>query len=195
MSETCNYGDCSMPRGRAFGLCNAHYARQRKGVAMDPPIRNVHATDKERFWSKVDKSGPCWTWVGAVFSGYGVFRLEGSARLAHRVSYLWASGPIPEGAEVDHMCFIRNCVKPSHLRLLDHQQNGQNRATANSNSRSGIRGVYWNEGRKGWMCAASVHDTIFRFGPFATAEEAEKVIVAWRRNNMPASINDQRMKA
>lgn len=162
---------------------------------MDTPIRNVHATDTERFWSKVNKSSNCWTWAAATYNGYGIFRLDKAARLAHRISYYWAHGPIPEVAEVDHMCFTRNCVRPDHLRLLDHQQNGQNRASANSNSRSGIRGVYWNEGRKGWMCAAYLREEIFRFGPFATAEEAEMVIVAWRRDHMPVSINDQRMEA
>jgi hypothetical protein len=159
---------------------------------MDPPVRDRNATDAERFWAKVDKTGECWLWTGASMGGYGIFRINGRNSVAHRVSYGWEHGPIANGAEVDHMCFNRGCVRPDHLRLLDHQANGQNRAAANSNSRSGVRGVYWLESRHGWMAAASIADRIHRLGPFPTTEEAEQAIVAWRRNNMPASINDQR---
>lgn len=192
MTVKCNYGTCDLPRGKALGLCNAHYARQRLGRPMEAPIRNVHATDEERFWSKVDKSGDCWKWQGASLRGYGIFRLNSRNRVAHRVAYMWAHGPIPARAEVDHMCFNRSCVNAAHLRLLDHQKNGQNRSRANSNSKTGVRGVYWNEPRKGYMAAASVRDRIYRMGPFPTVEEAEAAIVAWRRDNMPASIHDQR---
>lgn len=184
-----------MPRGKAFGWCNGHYIRAARGKDMDTPIRRANATDEDRFWSKVAKSEGCWLWTGAVVNGYGVFRINSGNQVAHRVSYRWANGDIPHGDEVDHMCFNRSCVNPGHLRLLDHQANGQNRASANSNSRSGIRGVYWLEQRKGWMAAASVRETIHRMGPFPTIEEAEKAIVAWRRDNMPASINDQKREA
>jgi hypothetical protein len=192
MNEFCSYGDCGRLRGKALGLCDAHYARQRLGRAMEPPIRNSRATDSERFWSKVDKSGECWLWRAGTMRGYGIFRIDSGNRVAHRVSYVWENGPIPDGAEVDHMCFNRSCVRPSHLRLLDHQKNGQNRSSANTNSKTGVRGVYWNGPRKGYMAAASVRDRIYRMGPFPTVEEAESAIVAWRRENMPASINDQR---
>ncbi|MDR6172619.1 HNH endonuclease signature motif containing protein [Curtobacterium sp. SORGH_AS_0776] len=175
-----------------MGLCNAHYARQRLGRPMEPPVRNARATDAERFWSKVDKTGECWLWRGATMSRYGIFRLNSRNHVAHRVAFMWEHGPIPHGAEVDHMCFNRSCVRPSHLRLLDHQKNGQNRSSANSNSKTGVRGVYWNEARKGYMAAASVRDRIYRMGPFPTVNEAEAAIVAWRRDNMPASIHDQR---
>ncbi|KTR02531.1 hypothetical protein NS184_15540 [Curtobacterium luteum] len=159
---------------------------------MEAPIRNVRATDQERFWAKVDKSGDCWNWQAATMRGYGIFRIDGGNQVAHRISYKWAHGSIPAQAEVDHTCFNRGCVNPAHLRLLDHQENGQNRSSANSNSKTGVRGVYWNEARSGYMCAAYVRERIFRFGPFDTIEEAEATIVAWRRVNMPASINDQR---
>jgi len=192
MSETCKHPGCVQPKGKALGWCNAHYSRARKGKDMDPPIRNAKASDRERFWAKVEKSEDCWAWTGAITMGYGIFRINGGNQVAHRVSYRWARGPIPEGAEVDHMCFNRACVNPDHLRLLTHTMNGQNRASANKNSKTGIRGVYWNAGRRGWMSAGYLGDDIHRFGPFAEIEQAEKAIVEWRREHMPASINDQR---
>lgn len=161
---------------------------------MDPPVRNARATDSERFWAKVDRSGDCWQWTGAIQNGYGVFRFDGAARLAHRVSYSWATGPIPGGAEVDHMCFNRGCVNPTHLRLLSHSLNGQNRASANSNSKSGIRGVYWLKERNGWMARAMLDRVYYPIGLFRTIEEAERAATEWRRVHMPASIHDQRKK-
>lgn len=192
MDGTCVYGDCEQPQGRAFGLCNAHYIRKSRGKPMDPPVRNPAATDTERFWTKVNKTSGCWIWTGATMSGYGIFRMHSRNFVAHRVAYMWANGPIPNGYEVDHMCFTRACVNSDHLRLLTHQQNGQNRSSANANSRSGVRGVYWNELRQGWMCAAVIGDHMTRMGPFPTVDEAEQTIVAWRREHMPASLNDQR---
>ena len=32
-------------------------------------------------------------------------------------------GTIPEGHEVDHICHVRRCVEPTHLRALTHRQN------------------------------------------------------------------------
>ena len=162
---------------------------------MDPPIRNVRASDSERFWAKVDKSGDCWDWTGAAVNGYGVFRINGATRVAHRVSYGWRNGTIPVGAEVDHMCFNRGCVNPDHLRLLSHSLNGQNRAAANSNSKSGIRGVYWLKERNGWMARAQLNRVYYAIGLFPTIEEAEQAACEWRRTHMPASINDQRKTA
>jgi hypothetical protein len=44
--------------------------------------------------------------------------------LAHRVAYVAATGAdIPEGLFLDHLCRVRNCVEPSHLRTVTHRQN------------------------------------------------------------------------
>lgn len=74
------------------------------------------------FWTRVDKSGECWIWTGALTNnGYG----RHSGTVAHRVSYELANGPIPEGMTVDHACFRRSCVNPAHLRLMSHLENSQ----------------------------------------------------------------------
>lgn len=163
-----------------------------RGADMDAPIRNVNVTTEERFWSKVNKTDDCWLWTGATVGGYGIFRIDGGTQVAHRVVYTWTNGTIPPGAEVDHMCFSRGCVNPGHLRLLSHSLNGQNRASANSNSKSGVRGVYWCNTYNTWMAKAMLNRKVYGLGRFATAEEAEQAITEWRREHMPASINDQR---
>lgn len=77
-----------------------------------------------RFWARVDKRGACWLWQGAATPhGYGYFSLEGRRDYAHRVSYRWAYGEIPEGAYVCHHCDTPACVRPEHLFLGSQQDN------------------------------------------------------------------------
>ena len=76
-------------------------------------------TVEERFWEKVDRSGDCWEWTGAVQSaGYGVVnhRADGGVKLAHRVSFAWAHGD-PGRRAVEHSCENRRCVNPAHLAI------------------------------------------------------------------------------
>lgn len=73
-----------------------------------------------RFWSKVDKSGECWVWLGGKNrNGYGVFRYGGKAdgRMvdAHRFSYEITYGVIPAGAFICHHCDNPPCARPDHL--------------------------------------------------------------------------------
>jgi hypothetical protein len=85
-------------------------------------------TPQERFWAKVDKSGEeCWLWTAHLDKdGYGFFRIggKGSRNLrAHRVSYEWARGPIPETLQLDHLCRTPSCVNPEHLEPVTGREN------------------------------------------------------------------------
>lgn len=185
----CSHPGCERPHS-CKGYCTVHYGRWRRGAEMDGPVRAHGATEAERFWPKVRKSESCWEWTAAAYRGYGLFRSRGKVRLAHRLVYEWMRGPIPEGMEVDHMCHNRGCVNPDHLRLLTHSENGQNRASANMNSKSGIRGVYRPTGSDVWMARAVLNRETHEIGRFATMEEAERAAILWRREHMPHSIND-----
>ena len=70
-------------------------------------------------WSRIDKNGAggCWLWLGAKNrDGYGLTRPTGDKlRMAHRVVYELIVGPIPEGMELDHLCYVRPCVNPEHM--------------------------------------------------------------------------------
>jgi hypothetical protein len=79
---------------------------------------------KVRFWAKVDKTDGCWEWTGPKFTeGYGSFWVDYKVISAHRQSYLWEIGSIPEGYDIDHLCRNIACVRPSHLEAVTHAEN------------------------------------------------------------------------
>jgi hypothetical protein len=138
----------------------------------------------ERFWSKVDKTDTCWTWIGALnHNGYGHFRYNGKASRVHRVAFMEFNGTIPDGATVDHVCHNRACVRPEHLRLLTSKQNNENRGGANRNSSTGVRGVIYDK-RRGLYFGRVTHERIDHFtGYFANVDDAEAAVIA-KRNEL-----------
>lgn len=100
-----------------------------------------------RFWSKVDRSGECWTWMAHCSpSGYGQFypgdRDQPSNVRAHRYSYTITYGPIPDGLCVLHRCDNPPCVRPDHLFLGTNAENTADRHAKGRSARgdrSGLR--------------------------------------------------------
>lgn len=80
----------------------------------------------ERFWEKVQKTDECWLWVaGLNADGYGMFEsvAEFGTNRAHRVAWIMANGPIPQGMQLDHLCRVRSCVNPAHLEVVTNKEN------------------------------------------------------------------------
>lgn len=74
---------------------------------------------------------PCWIWQGACDTqGYGLTSLERRRMQAHRRYYELSVGPIPTGAELDHLCHVRACVRPDHLEPVTHAENMRRAAVA-----------------------------------------------------------------
>ena len=92
-------------------------------------------TLEERFWSKVNKTAYCWLWTASIRNekGYGQFRYNHKIQSAHRVSWQFHYGPIPEGIKVLHHCDNPPCVNPTHLFLGTHQDNVNDMMSKNRN--------------------------------------------------------------
>ena len=76
----------------------------------------------ERFWEKVDKSGPngCWIWLGSLVHGHGQFGIGGNKKkYAHVFSWELVHGSVPLGKELAHTaCHNPPCVNPDHVEPL-----------------------------------------------------------------------------
>lgn len=99
-----------------------------------------------RFWSKVDKSGgddDCWPWRGTRNrEHYGRVYCGKRRVAAHRIAYLLAIGPVPDGLFVCHACDNPPCCNPRHLWTGDAAANVADRVTKGrsaSGDRSGTR--------------------------------------------------------
>lgn len=71
--------------------------------------------EKERFLSRLDQTGDCWLWTGALTDGYGNVVIGQRNYRAHRVAYELFVGPVPDKLYVLHRCDVRNCCRPDHL--------------------------------------------------------------------------------
>lgn len=78
-----------------------------------------------RFWWYVQKAEDCWLWTGGKGrGGYGKFSPSHRVtQSAHRYSYELHVGPIPDGLQLDHVCRVRACVNPAHLRPVTIREN------------------------------------------------------------------------
>lgn len=108
----------------------------RKGWIKGQPIRFVHPHSLgaprlewgQHLWTVEDRgfTTPCWIWKFAKDKhGYGVFANRtrvGKSRLAHRESYLRATGQIPD-LPLDHLCQVPSCVRPEHLEPVTPGEN------------------------------------------------------------------------
>lgn len=89
-------------------------------LGVPPPVR---------FWDHVDTDPHgCWMWKGdKINSGYGRYTVvangKSSKTLAHRYAWTLMRGEIPARMELDHLCKVLLCVRPSHLDLVSHKEN------------------------------------------------------------------------
>src|SRR4030095_14882355 len=86
--------------------------------------RKINSLDNIMSNTILDDESGCLLYTKAVDKdGYPRISLQGKTGIGRRVIYEKHYGAIPEAHEVDHICYVRRCVEPSHLRLLTHRQN------------------------------------------------------------------------
>ena len=103
--------------------------------------------------------------------GYHKFALGDTTVYTHRYIYEMFNGPIPDEMDVDHIDGDKSNNKISNLRILNRADNAFNRQSANSNSKSGVRGVFFHKATQKYQ--VSVRGKYY--GVFSTMKEAEKV--------------------
>jgi hypothetical protein len=131
----------------------------------------------DRFWMKVDTSaGPdgCWLWTASLDGkGYGQLNIgEHRMRRAHRISLEIAGVELVPGMDVDHICRVRRCVNPAHLRQATRKQNMENLAKLPAHNTSGYRGVTWSKRDNRWRAYVQHNKRRTELGLFPTAAEA-----------------------
>lgn len=68
----------------------------------------------------------CILWLGCTITdGYGMLNVgKGKGnKLAHRVAWELVNGAIPADCEIDHICRVRSCINPAHMRAVSHKVN------------------------------------------------------------------------
>jgi hypothetical protein len=76
------------------------------------------------FVGKFKVEGECWIWTGCIHAnGYAQIRYKKETLQAHRLSYRFHVGFIPDDKFVLHRCDVRHCINPDHLFLGTNQDN------------------------------------------------------------------------
>lgn len=75
-------------------------------------------------YSMPEPNTGCILWFGAALkAGYGRIRTSNGVRLAHRVAYEIARGPIPDDLVIDHRCNTPACINPAHMKAATQRDN------------------------------------------------------------------------
>lgn len=192
----CSFEGCSR-RAHARSYCNGHYRQWKCGIPLhELASANRGLTTVQRIDAYSATEGDCQVWTGYRDAlGYGRITLTEDGgkrtRLVHRLNFTIRVGPIPRGMDIDHMCHNPSCIKPSHLQVVDRRRNAENRAGAQRNSRSGVRGVTWHRYTNSWRAQVHSNGKYYYVGCFASVAEAEAAVIAKRNELMSNNLVDR----
>lgn len=89
----------------------------------------------------------------------------------HRIIWEMFKGPIPNGAQIDHVDGDRSNNRIENLRLADSKQNAWNRGLSKANT-SGFKGVSFEKKTGKWIAQIRTNGIAGKIGRFNTKEEA-----------------------
>ncbi len=124
-------------------------------------------------------------------AGYVQITLKGKIHLAHRLSFLYCKGYLPE-AQVDHKDRIRHNNRWRNLREASPQCQSRNAKVHRTNT-SGVQGVYFSDRDQKWYTVMKVDNKNNFLGTFTDFDEAvyhrfaAEQCVHWATCSLPTS--------
>lgn len=103
-------------------------------------------------------------------SGYLRVRVGGRYYRCHRLAWLYVYGVWPDG-DIDHINRNKVDNRICNLRMTDKSSNMQNRVSQ-INSKSGIKGVFWNVSRRRWIVLVRTLGKIVHYRSFVFLHDA-----------------------
>lgn len=164
------------------GEVTAIFLHRRNGEFLETLI---NTTDLERAKEFPNTWCACWSSDTQSFYCYGKINIAGKrvSVLLHR----WLVN-ISENVQIDHYDNdTLNNRRMENLRIVKHAENHQNRADAQRNSKTGIRGVCWYKRHQKWQALVKVKQKRKHLGYFESLEDAEIAVKEARRDFMPFS--------
>jgi hypothetical protein len=132
-------------------------------------------TLKEKVTGKhiVDDNG-CWLWTSYIsnVTGYGQVIIEGKTKNAHRITYEAYNGPIAPGLVVMHVCDVRACINPDHLKLGTQADNVKDCV-----SKGRAKGLF---GQSGKVSTAKRNP---KTGRYVAGDNVPEAVKAWKEAN------------
>lgn len=113
--------------------------------------------------------------------GYLTIMVDGRARKAHRLAWLYVHGRWPAD-QLDHINGVKDDNRIANLREATHSINMHNQRVAHKNNiSSGLLGVAWFENSQKWVAKLSLRGRRLHLGYFNTKEEAHAAYLAAKR--------------
>lgn len=99
---------------------------KRSEVAALLSMCSAYEQIPSRLWERIEvnEDTGCWLWIGSCYrNGYSQIWNGSRPSLGHRFVYECVVGKIPAASEIDHLCRVRNCLRPEHLQAVSHREN------------------------------------------------------------------------
>lgn len=194
--KSCSVEGCGL-KYFSRGYCTKHWRELWRNVATKDQLGYTYLSLQSAFdrWPTTS-ANDCMIWTGNTAGRddpYGVLTFRSKNVYAHRAAYELRHGPIPRGMDIDHLCHVRLCVNPDHLRMVSHKQNLEHRNGANANSHTGHRGITYDKGRDQYRARIKHNYKEIHVGRFATLEEAVAAVAEKRRELFTHSDMDREL--